>query len=76
MYWVQFYHKLYDGSIAESVGFDSVYILDGRNSLWTMKVNSEKRMKQLSCHSFIGYRIFRGDHFYENNPLTPIILVD
>ena len=74
--WCQFYQHVGD-KIAPCLGSDAVFILDGRNSIKTMKEDCEERIRQLkNCHKYVAYRIYRGEHFYEDNPLTPMMWAD
>ena len=74
--WAQFYQHVGD-RVAPCLGSDAVFILDGRNSIKTMKEDCEERIRQLkNCHKYVAYRIYRGEHFYEDNPLTPMMWAD
>ena len=54
----------------EAMGSDSVFILDGRNSLNTMKIDAKKRIEQLkNIHSFIGFKIMKGERFTESKEI-------
>lgn len=48
----------------EAMGSDSVFILDARNNLETMKFDAVKRMEQLKrVQDYIGFKIMKGDRF-------------
>jgi hypothetical protein len=48
----------------EAMGSDGVYILDGRNSLETMKDDAKNRIEKLkNVQSYLGFKIMRGERF-------------
>ena len=62
-YYVQFTH-VRKNEMKRNLGSDGVFILDGRNSLDTMKVDAMIRMNQLRNVACIdGYRIIKADRF-------------
>ena len=64
-YYVQFLEPNKDYTkMIEPCGSDSVYILDGRNSIQTMKRDAIERMDKLRhVQSYSGYRIMKGSRF-------------
>ena len=69
-YYTQFL-ELQDKKLVESIGSDSVFILDGRNNLQTMNIDSMLRMHKLRhVHNYyVGYRIYKGTRFSDNNEI-------
>ncbi len=76
-YYAQFYrHSDTTSSKTEILGSNGVYILDGRNSLSTMKEDARKRISQIKgVHDdIIAFTINRGERFessiivYDSNP--------
>ena len=62
-YFVQFLH-VKDNELHENIGSDGVFILDGRNTLDTMKCDAQERLFRLRNVSRIdGYRIMKGERF-------------
>ena len=62
-YFVQFLH-IRNGELCENIGSDGVFILDGRNTLDTMKRDAQERLFRLKNVSRIdGYRIMKGERF-------------
>ena len=62
-YFVQFLH-VRDNELHENIGSDGVFILDGRNTLNTMKCDAQERLFRLRNVSKIdGYRIMKGERF-------------
>lgn len=54
----------------DALGSDGVFILDGRNSLCTMKEDAKQRMQQLSkVRSFIGFKIMQGERFTKSKEI-------
>lgn len=48
----------------DALGSDGVFILDGRNSLNTMKTDAKKRIEQLkNVRTFVGFKIMKGERF-------------
>jgi len=75
MVYVQYYERNSSGELQEAIGDRGVVVLDGRNSLETMKsdavaFNGERRPV------FDGYRIFKGYSFTRSAPITEIIELD
>lgn len=55
-------------NLIDCMGTDSVYILDGRNSLENMMKDAESRIEKLLKSKYIkGYKIYRGSRIQENN---------
>jgi len=75
-YYVQFYRALDSNSKTEMLGSDSVFILDGRNSLPTMIEDAKRRIHQLkNIHDdIVAFTINKGERFsesrivYDSNP--------
>ena len=62
-YFAQFLH-VKDNELHENIGSDGVFILDGRNTLDTMKRDAQERLFRLRNVSRIdGYRIMKGERF-------------
>jgi hypothetical protein len=80
--YVQFYHLStgYEGTqFSESnkkpielCGSDGVFILDGRNSLETMKDDANDRMQKLNKfgEQITGYKIVRANSFLDNGKVV------
>lgn len=65
-YHVQFLEEsIVDKNITvEAYGSDSVFILDGRNTLVTMVNNAKEQMKRLNgIHKYVGFIIKEGSQF-------------
>ena len=61
---VQFLEEKLNGLIDDALGSDGVFILDGRNSLETMKADATDRMNKLNTlHRYVGFSIRRGPRF-------------
>ena len=62
-YFVQFLH-IRSGKLYENLGSDGVFILDGRNTLETMKRDAQERLFRLrNVRQIDGYRIMKGERF-------------
>ena len=71
---VQYYIKICTGELIEALGTDGVYILDGRNNIDTMRRDAEEYAYTLhNIHKYHGYMIMRGNDFYSDNAITPMI---
>ena len=60
------YHvQFMDTSEQEALGSDGVFILDGRNNLFTMEQDADERMASMNkhIHNYVGWRIKRGSRF-------------
>ena len=57
--------------LSEAVGSDGAFILGGRNSIQTQKNDAMVKMHRLRAvrPEFVGYRIYRGARFSNNNLL-------
>jgi len=68
-YYVQFYRALDSNSKTEMLGSDSVFILDGRNSLPTMIEDAKRRIHQLkNIHDdIVAFTINKGERFSESH---------
>jgi hypothetical protein len=75
MYYVQYYQRNSSGELQEAIGDRGVVILDGRNSLETMKADAIAN-NGIRRPIFDGYRIFKGDSFTRSAPITKIIELD
>lgn len=61
---VQFLILNTKGKLDEACGSEGVYILDGRNSLRTMKVDAIMRFHKMNkIHNYVGWRIKQGSRF-------------
>jgi len=58
-----------DNILMEAMGSDGVFILDARNKLQTMKIDSMLRIHRLRKvrPDFIGYRIYKSERFDNKN---------
>lgn len=62
-YYLQFYHVI-ENELQEICGSDGVFILDGRNSLRTMKCDAQERIYKLrNVQKIAGYAIMKGERF-------------
>jgi hypothetical protein len=62
--------------LSPSYGSDSVIILDARFNLQNMMNFCCKRIYDLrKCHYYVAFRLYAGDRFSENNPITEIITI-
>jgi predicted sulfurtransferase len=75
MHYVQYYWKDLTGELAEAIGDRGVVILDGRNSIETMKQNAIHFNGKRRPH-YEAFRIFKGDSFIRSKPITELILLD
>jgi len=65
-YYVQF-TSVRNNRVVDNLGSDGVFILDGRNSLDTMKCDAMLRMDKLRRVAKIdGYRIIKAERFTDN----------
>ena len=63
-YYTQFTHVENKKTVVDNLGSRGVYILDGRNTLTSMKCDSLVRMNRLKKVSKIdGYKIIKSDRF-------------
>ena len=68
-YYVQFTHAE-NNKMVDNLGSYGVFILDGRNSLTTMKCDAMIRMNKLIGVSHIdGYKIIRADRFTDEGTI-------
>jgi len=59
------------GKLSEACGSDGVLVLDGRKSANSLTVDIEMQWHKLSkLHKYVGYRIYRGGRFSDNNTLV------
>jgi hypothetical protein len=61
--YVQYLTKDTNGDVADALGSDGVFILDGRNKLRTWRIDADKRLHKLRNvqPGYIGYKIMKGD---------------
>jgi len=64
-YHAQFLELNMANKISEALGTDAVFILDGRNSLDTMEIDTIKQFHRMNenLHSYCGWRIKKGERF-------------
>ena len=68
-YYIQFTHAR-NNKMIDNIGSDGVFILDGRNTLTTMKCDAMLRMNQLRKVAYIdGYKIIKADRFTDNGKI-------
>lgn len=72
MVYVEYYTTATDGSLIEAMGDRSVVILDGRNSLQTMKLDAVFHNGRYRPF-YKAYRICKGRTFCDSKPITDII---
>ena len=62
--------------LMEAMGSDGVFILDGRNNLQTMKINSMLRMNKLQVvrPNLVGYRVYKSERFDNKNLLCQWVI--
>ena len=65
-YHVQFMELNSDGLVCDGLESDSIFILDGRNTIDTMKSDAYTRYKQLKYvqPNYIGFIIYKGNLEY------------
>ena len=77
MTYVQFYQKesYNSNKIVESIGSDSIFILDGRFSIYNMIETSKKRYEYIkNCNSnIVAFAIFKGNSLFNSYQITNII---
>jgi hypothetical protein len=71
MVYTQFFTTNLKGDIDTALGSDGVFILDGRNNLTNMIIDSNDRYKKMKrIHDdYIGYKIMKGNRFDDNNQI-------
>lgn len=72
MVYVTYFKLGLDGNLREDVGDRSIVILDGRNSLATMKQDAV-RFNGYRRPVYKAYQICRGRSLCDSKPITPII---
>ena len=76
MVYVQFYQYDLAGNLTEPCGSDSVFILDGRNSLYTqIKDGHERAYRLRKVAKFEGFKIMHGSKVSNGQPLTGFIKI-
>ena len=70
MVYVQYYYKN-ENKFIEPCGDRSVVILDGRNSIETMKKDAVQ-FNGYRRPVYDAYRIFKGETFSRSNPITEL----
>ncbi len=77
-YYTIFYNtNSFNGKIQEGTGSDSVYRLDGRNNVLTMKNDSQARARQLkNVQNYTHFKICRGTRLDKLQPVTGLILIE
>lgn len=73
MVYVQYYYKK-ENEFIEPCGDRSIVILDGRNSIETMK-NDAIRFNGYRRPVYDAYKIFKGETFSRSNPITNLIIL-
>jgi hypothetical protein len=70
MYFAQYYHKAVNSEeLIEGCGDRSVFILDGRNSVETMKNDAKLFGKR---YSWLAFHIEKGESFLRSRKITEI----
>jgi hypothetical protein len=72
MTYVQYYEPKLDGTLGEACGDRGVVILDGRNSIATMKLDA-RRFNGYRRPVYEAFAIFSGPSFTRSTAITPII---
>ena len=72
MTYVQYYERKLDGQLGESCGDRGVVVLDGRNSVATMKLDA-RAFNGVRRPLYEAFRIFSGPSFTRSTAITPII---
>ena len=63
LFWLKFQIKDDEGTIGDALATDSEYMLDGRNSLFHMKLEAFsqlRKLKKVRPH-YLGFKIMKGD---------------